>query len=401
MVKVMGKRLSASVGTLIAFESADPLCVLEILIQNGIQIRNIVWHNDLTVQICVSPHKTKRILTLLRNRAENVRILRSTALRKYTGVLFHRPVLLIGLLLILFLSIYLPGRVLFIQVEGNDTIPTQQIIEAAQNCGIRFGSSRKDVRSEKVKNALISHIPQLNWVGVNTRGCVAILSVREADPEDPIKTEHPVGNVVASRDGVIISATTLRGTPVCKPGQAVTEGQLLISGYTDCGIYVQATCADGEILAQTNHQITVLTPRKYQSRGGLLATKRQYQLKIGNYLINLYKGSGISDTACVKIRNEQNLCLPGGFSLPIGMIYEEFLFYQTEESTADARWLRESAGEYLKKLMVAGTIISEDIKITETGTLFLLSGRYACTEMIGQIKFEESTNAYGYDRQNR
>lgn len=397
----MAKSLPASAGTLIAFESADPICVLQTLMQKEIRIRNVVWLDDFTVQICVPTHKTNRVLGLLRNRTDNARVLRTNTLHKYAHALLHRPVLLIGLILMLFLSLYLPSRILFIQVEGNDTIPTRQIIEAARDCGIRFGASRKDIRSEKIKNALISHIPQLKWVGVNTSGCIAILSVREGNIQDPVRSAHPVGNVVANRDGVILNATTLRGTPVCKPGQAVTEGQILISGYTDCGIYVQATCADGEILAQTNRQITVITPRKYRSRGVLLTTKRQYQLKIGNYLINLYKGSGISDTACVKIRNEKNLGLPGGFSLPVGMICEEFRFYQAEDSITDAPWLRESASEYLKKRMVAGTIISEDIMITKTGALFRLSGRYACTEMIGQIKFEESTNAYGYDRQNR
>ena len=35
------------------------------------------------------------------------------------------------------------------------------------------------IRSEKVKNSLLQRIPQLQWAGINTDGCVAVISVRE------------------------------------------------------------------------------------------------------------------------------------------------------------------------------------------------------------------------------
>ena len=92
--------------------------------------------------------------------------------------MLFRPVLLAGLGILFLLAMYLPSRVLFIRVEGNMQIPDRQILAAAEECGIRFGASRREVRSEKVKNALLSSVPQLQWAGVNTAGCVATISVR-------------------------------------------------------------------------------------------------------------------------------------------------------------------------------------------------------------------------------
>ena len=47
-------------------------------------------------------------------------------------------------------------------VEGNSAVASVDIIDAAQNAGLGFGASRRAVRSEKVKNALLASIPDLN-----------------------------------------------------------------------------------------------------------------------------------------------------------------------------------------------------------------------------------------------
>ena len=63
-----------------------------------------------------------------------------------------------------------------------------------------------------------------------------------------------------SRDGFIVSATVTRGNFLCRVGQSVKAGQVLISGYTDCGICIQATRAEGEIYAQTSRDFAAVTP---------------------------------------------------------------------------------------------------------------------------------------------
>jgi sporulation protein YqfD len=387
--------------TVIEFTCADPIAILQLLSAKEFHIHHIVRIDEFTVKLQISSRQLDHIEKILSTRAENYRVIHKPLIYQVSALLFRRSILLSGMVFLLVLSLYLPTRVLFIQVEGNNVIPTKMIIEEANDCGIHFGASRKNVRSEKVKNALISCIPQLEWVGVNTRGCVAVISVREGAEKVATESEYPVGNIVAARDGIILNCIALRGTPVCNIGQAVTKGQLLISGYTDCGNYVQATCAEGEILAQTQRELTAVTPLRNHVRQYSVSKKRLYKLIIGNWQINLYKGSGISDTTCAKIYKENILRLPGRFNLPIRLISEDYIFFHAVESETESPWLAESIRQYLKNHMVAGTIISENVEIIEAGELVFLSGQYDCTEMIGQVKFEESTNAYGYDGENR
>ena len=75
-----------------------------------------------------------------------------------------------------------------------------------------------------------------------------------------------VGSIVASRDGVITSITTTKGTPLCKAGQAVKAGQILISGYTDCGISIRADPAEGEVFAETYREMMTLYASKRARR---------------------------------------------------------------------------------------------------------------------------------------
>jgi len=323
-----------------------------------------------------------------------VKIIRSEGLFLTLKSLVKRPVLCIGMAVLLAAACWLPGRILFVQVEGNSAIPDKYILEQAEICGIRLGAVRRDVRSEKMKNALLSAIPQLQWAGVNTSGCVATISVREkSTPEEHVQEQTGVAGVVAARDGVILDCTVLRGNSLCHVGQAVKEGQLLVSGYTDTGLIVKATRAKAEVYAQTLRELEIISPKASVNRGEKSREIKKYGLLIGKKLINFSKDSGISDAGCVKMYSEEYLTLPGGFQLPVGVFCETLIVYDTaEQIPADAEefnWLESAAAEYLQTQMIAGKILDADTQLSAGAESYSIRGRYACIEMIGKEKNEE------------
>jgi sporulation protein YqfD len=368
--------------------SADISAVLTELVESNIVLHHVQIISDLTARMVVSRHDFKRLKVILRRRGEDDRIVRRTGI--YWGMknLLRRPVLVIGLCLLAFLALYLPSRVLFIQVEGNNLIPAKLIMEQAQEYGVTFGANRREIRSEQVKNGLLGAIPQLQWVGVTTEGCVAKIHVRErSEPELP-EQNFAVTSIVASRDGVIKSFTAHRGSALCKVGQAVTKGQVLISGYTDCGLSIRADQAEGEIMAQTNRQISAVTPDFQLTKGSIIRSEKKFSLIIGKKRINFYKDSGILDTTCVKMYSENYMTLPGSFHLPVILLTEEWIYYDlTESETVDAETvLLDFADRYLASQMIAGQILHRSEAVDGN----VLEGEYACLEMIGQVRYEES-----------
>ena len=305
-----------------------------------------------------------------------------------------RPVLLVLFCVLLIMFSYLPGRILFISVEGNEIVPANRILEAASECGIRFGASRRQVRSEIVKNELLQKVTQLQWAGINTNGCTAVISVREKAPQS--KTEEKtsqISSIVASRDGVIQNCTVYQGNPLCTVGEAVKAGQILVSGYIDCGIVTKTTQANAEIEALTFRDLEVVTPISTASRGAIRNKKTNYSLRLGKKRIKLYKDSGNLHTTCGKIYSEEYVQLPGGFSLPIAIVKETLIEYEesqeTQTSTDMESWLTDFTETYLQNTMIGGQVISAQTEVNPMDDICYLYGKYTCIEMIGQVRYEQ------------
>ncbi len=319
----------------------------------------------------------------------------------YLRASIKRPILLIGVLIMLIAVVYLPGRIFFVRVEGNVSLPEKYILDHAAECGIRIGTHRRVVRSEKMKNSLLESIPQLQWAGVNTSGCVAIISVKERNQEEYRETTNSVGSIIAARDGIITSMTVLRGSPRCQIGEAVKAGQVLVSGYTDCGISIQATRAEAEIEAQTARSIELISPVIYTQRAEEVSREKKYSLLIGKKLINFYIDSGISSPTCVKMYSADYMTLPGGFQLPIALITEECIYYRLFESAFPEKgsfdWMQNAARQYLISRMSAGEILSENGYIERLDDICYYYGEYSCREMISQLRNEERMYEHGKD----
>ncbi|MBQ3541881.1 MAG: sporulation protein YqfD [Oscillospiraceae bacterium] len=372
---------------------ADVAGSLSAISRAGITVFNGEVVDELNALITIRRKEHKKLQDILAAKGDSYETVKKEGLYWSLKQLLKRPVLTIGALVLLALNIYLPGRILFVQVEGNCAVPSRQILEAAEKCGLKFGANRRQIRSEKIKNALLEEIPQLQWSGVNTNGCVAVISVRERQITQEIQTEKVVSSIVASQDGVIYQCTVTRGNPVCKIGQAVKAGEVLISGYTDCGLTIQATKAEGEVYAKTERAVSLFFPRIWEKRMSNDKQITKYSLIIGKKRINLYNGSGISPTSCGKMYKETYMTLPGGFVLPVRVAEEIWIPCQVTDTQFDAdeanTHLSGYAASYLSEQMIAGQVLSSKEDFSELEAVYQTEGKYACLEMIGKERKEE------------
>lgn len=372
---------------------ADPSALLTEFNKYGITLSRVMYTGDLTVQFLLSRGDFAKAQKIVSKKGGQMTVLRRQGIYWAVRSMYRRPVLMFGLLLFFVLSFYIPTRVFFIEVEGNTLVPTRKILEQAEHCGISFGASRREIRSEKMKNALLSAIPELQWAGVNTNGCVATITLRERTESEKTETVKIPGSIVASRDAVVRSCTVINGTQVCKIGQAVKAGEILVSGYTDCGIALKFTRAEAEVYGETVHSVDAVTLASALQRGQIQKKTVRYSLLLGKNRINFYKDSGISDTTCVKMYSQKYLTLPGGFQLPVCLVTETILCYDTDISIAadaeDYAWMGRYTQKYLERQMVAGTILQANEALSLEPGLCSFSGQYSCLEVIGQVKNEE------------
>lgn len=391
------RSLSGSVR--VELTSGDPAGALVAVGNAGITVFDAVRSDDdVVTRFYIHRADVRTLKELCRRKGYDLKITGLEGTYWTFRRLLNRPVLICSMLLLLSLALYLPSRVFFVHIEGNSEIPTRLILEKCADCGIYFGASREEVRSEKMKNALLEAIPELQWAGINTSGCVATVTVRERTDSDVAEQAGGVSSIIAAHDGVITQCTVIRGNRMYAVGQAVRAGDVLVSGYTDLGLCIQATHAEAEIYAQTRRDLTAVTPTTYVQEAEERESETKYALIIGKKRINFYKGSGISGITCDKIYKEKYMTLPGGFQLPVAVVTEVWTYAgETEVQVFGDTVLSEFAESYLASVMTAGTILNKSEQIIEEDGFLYLQGEYACHEMIARTRSEEIIKPYGND----
>lgn len=377
--------------------TADQIGFLQRIRDSGIELKNVQIQDDLTIQFECKRAEYSKIRKILRGRGDKLSVLERNGLFWTIINLRRRPVLISGLLLFAVLGSIVPGHVFFVQVEGNAVVPTRLIVETAAQCGITIGMKTRNVRSEDVKNLLLSRLPQLEWVGVNTNGCVAMISVKERNTKEEEERQPGISSIYAKDDGIILSATAYQGSLLCKPGDAVVAGQKLISGLMDHGICIRGTAAKGSIVAMTDHHFTTISPSIYVARAESRSVERKYALLIGKKRINLYKGSGILDTTCAKIKSVWYITLPGGFAVPLGIACETYTTYRQRTVCMNDGGSSAYAYSYILSQLVEGQILSYSERLEERDDAVILYGHYICRESLGISRTEENFEEYGKD----
>ena len=344
--------------------SAELEKLLTKLLNENVEMMDIIRLDSLTVEVVIQRKQISDFLGVMRKYEVNYHIISKDGFLWKIFALRKRPVLLAGIVLFVICSLLLPERILFIHVTGNETISDTLILSEAEKMGISFGIKASDVRSEELKNQLLQKIPKLQWVGITTYGSC----------------------------GVITQMTVHRGNPICKTGQTVNAGDVLVSGYTDCGIKLKAESAQAEIFAHTIRESLIVSPLTAISRTAVKGKHTCYLIRVGKKVINLCNHSGILDGTCVKMYQEDFLTLPGGFQLPVSLIQVRYEFYECSDFNLqhdDFGWLPQSARTYVCSQMIAGEILSEDIQWNCYDEICVFVGIYSCHEMIGQVKYEE------------
>lgn len=373
----------------ITITSAYPAGALQKIQNAGICIYDVSAHDAFRISFSANRKDIRSITRICEKRGDRIDIEGWTGYIFYILSLLKRPLFLSGLLCWLFLSLWLPTRILFVSVSGTDRISDTYILECAADCGIRMGASGKEVRSEQVKNALLSQIPTLQWAGVNTSGCVATIYVREKIPKDILPPKVAITDILSTQDAIVKEITVHAGTALCQPGQAVQKGQALISCYQDNGQVLQFTGARGEVFGESKRYLHATTPLYAYKRTRILSQSVKNHVVIGKKPIFFHKDSGILDASCVKMYEVKECVLPGGFVLPILLVREYITEYAIEPVVVlgtDLAWLPDYMENYLEDDLIAGSILSAQISTAQTDDTFSIYGTYDCREMIADYE---------------
>ena len=372
----------------IRLDGAAPELVLNRLNHEKIRFWEITRVDDFHTDISVLKKDLPRVQLSAEHAQCQAEVLEICGFLVWLQQFRKRKAFVAAVLLILVMAYVLPQYIWFLRVEGNETVPSDQILQELEELGVGFGTKGKNIVPQDLKNKMLNRIPQLEWLTVNTSGAIATVVVREREPAPKQVDQKTVTNLVASQDCMITDMEILSGQAVCEVGQIVQKGELLVSGYADLEFCIQAVPSLGEVYGQTWREQNAVLPAEYQAKGEPEETDRSFSLLIGRKRINLFGNSGIYTSGCDKMTVYHWFTLPGGYTLPLALV-EETCVTRTvtaQEFTEDdaASCLTASTTDAVRGDMVAGEILEQHTRVTREGNVYQLTGYYTCREMVAR-----------------
>lgn len=307
----------------------------------------------------------------------------------------HRKGLLVGSacfwLVLHFLSLYIWS----IDVRGATAIEKAELDNLINSIGVSAGTLKSEIDPPIIEKTIMNQFENISWVSANIKGSVLSLELKERiEPPGLIIDEGPC-NVKSNHDGQVVRMEVYQGTPEVKCGDAVVEGQLLVSGFVEDDFGVcNLRHAEAKIFALTKHELkqeVALTQLEKQPTGKIVVRKRLKLFGV-ELPLTLIPTPGSDFEKSLQVDNVNIM----GVSLPITYykeIWRQFCEVQVTLSKDEAmkrahRALEDEEKERFKEMQ----ILSKDENENFTNDKAVLIANYVCEENIAaqeEIVLEE------------
>ena len=318
--------------------------------------------------------------------AFSVKIVRRSGVPFFLWRIRKRYALLAGLLACLFLTGLSSVYVWQIDVVGNETVPTSQILAALKKEGVGIGTCVLNITVSLVANRMLLDVPELSFITLNNHGSRIEVIVREKVAKPELYDRDVPTGVYARKAGIISEITALEGWGCVKAGDTVDEGDTLISAWVPQGKGF-LTHAYGSVRARTWYELRLKMPLAADRKAYTGKKRARTAIILGGKRINLYFMGGNPYTSCDKMTTYETLTLPGGAVLPVTVVRERFEEYERTPAALSPeeaeRILSVKLLELLEQEIGDGWIVSREFETENRDGAVTVTLRAECVEEIG------------------
>ncbi len=239
-----------------------------------------------------------------------------------------------GFIIFCSILLFLSNFIWCIEVSGNKGISDKDIIRSAAELKIDIGCYKKSISPENTAQRFLLLDNRFAWCAFNVEGCVLNINVTEAKNKNNSKK---AANIIAAENGVIKKIDVTAGTVVCKVGDIVNKGELLVSGVEESAQSTNFVKAKGKIIAEVQREFVkegnFSVRRKYEN--GDLNKQTVFEffgLKVPLF-IGKIKGEFKTEATATSLKL-------WGKKMPIGFITKNYRMQTTENITRDKEKLK-------------------------------------------------------------
>ena len=363
----------------------EPEELLERCRAAGLQLWSVASADKCTFRVELWQRDLETLEQVSQAQGFQMRILELHGGSRDQAKLRRRKGLLLGLGIVLMLLYTSSFFVWQIEVIGCEGVSTGELLRTLAACGVEPGTFRPSIDPELVKSRVLTEIPELEWLTVNISGSRARVLVWEREERPALLSERAPAVLQAARAGIVRKVTVLSGHSLVEPGDAVLEGESLISGELESlsgGIRQEA--ALGEVRAETWYEISSVCPMEMLQIREREGTQGSFALQIGKNRWILWPSSQKGLDECDKIVHEYTLGMDGLFSTPLRLI--RTVRHELSDTALYARREEEMKAALLRSLeeRIDGEILDHAFSVGRSDGLMLVTLRARCLENIAR-----------------
>ncbi|MDP4160756.1 MAG: sporulation protein YqfD [Bacillota bacterium] len=286
---------------------------------------------------------------------------------------WRRKGLLMGIALIAIVLTILSQMVLSISVSGNRNVVSSDVLERAEQLGLKTWAYSKRLDLNQIAKALQEQLPDAAWIGIERNGTSVKIKISEK-----IRPSIPkeAGNLVANHAGLVKEIMVIQGTPQVHEGEIVRAGQVLITQVANPSLQGKSNTSNsipqvstargfvrGRVWYSSEKQIPLVEDKVEES--GKVATG--WGIKFGSRVIMVTTQDSPYERANKEVTSPFSLSWRN-WSFPVEVIkvsYKELHDVHQERSVEEARHLAEQAArtEVQGKITPMVPIVAESVKV--------------------------------------
>ena len=215
--------------------------------------------------------------------------------------MWRRRIFLAGLLGSLAFWIWMSGFIWAVEIDGNYFVTTDVFQDFLDTNGIRTGVKKGQIDIETLEESIREHFDIVTWTSARIDGTRLLIQVKENDlikmdegkKEAEINEENTGMDLVAQKEGVIVSMVTRSGVPLVKAGAEIQKGDILVEGgvpiYNDDGTVKRYDycVADADIMLQCIYSLTEDIEEKHEEKKYTGKEKKQPFFILGTRKVSM------------------------------------------------------------------------------------------------------------------
>ncbi len=177
-----------------------------------------------------------KLMVIINDNSCVYEVLSEKGLFRYIYNYRHRYGLIVGAVLVLILTIFLSNfaiRIDFIFEGDYDEDISDDVTSLLESRGLTVGTYLPNVDFRSLNADIASQFDNISFLSIGNKGPVVLVNIGLSPDKAEFQEKRMPSNIIAERDGVIVMPIVLSGELSVLIGDAVSEGELLVSGIVD------------------------------------------------------------------------------------------------------------------------------------------------------------------------